>query len=112
MLNAPLIRRRIFLLVFRLRVHFRYIPNPLKRFVGSMIVTSLISAAMWQHFGTDICLPILADMTPILLAIVGIIMSYIQPKRESPHNDNNLDCRRFGGQRRAHSCSSQRRGRA
>jgi hypothetical protein len=44
---------------------------------------SFCGALLWQHFGTDFCLPVLADLTPILLAIVGVIMSYIQPKKES-----------------------------
>jgi hypothetical protein len=45
----------------------------------------LIAACMpfWRTLGTNTALPILADATPVLLAIVGVVMSYIQPKREN-----------------------------
>jgi hypothetical protein len=43
----------------------------------------VLAIPAWRVFGTDTSLPLLADATPILLAIVGVVMSYIQPKKES-----------------------------
>jgi len=54
-----------------------------KVLVGIVFVFCFCGVLLWRHFGADICLPVLADMTPILLAVAGVIMSYIQPKKES-----------------------------
>jgi hypothetical protein len=54
-----------------------------KVLLGIVVAFSFCGGLLWRHFGSDICLPILADMTPVLLAVVGVIMSYIQPKKES-----------------------------
>lgn len=75
------IRRRIFLYVFRWKIQLRNMP--LAKFWGIVLAIVIVAVPLWFHFGTDAALPVLADATPILLAIVGVVMSYIQPKRES-----------------------------
>lgn len=48
-----------------------------------MVLSGVVIAAfLWHHFGTDAALPVLADSTPIILAVAGIVMSYLPPKRE------------------------------
>jgi hypothetical protein len=56
---------------------------PLAKFWSITIGAICLAVPIWRHFGTDKSLPVLADATPILLAIVGVVMSYIQPKKES-----------------------------
>jgi drug/metabolite transporter superfamily protein YnfA len=76
------LKRRIFLCLFRWRIRVRYAGTIAKFWTatGGILVAG---ALLWHHVGTDAALPILADATPILLAIVGVVMSYIQPRRES-----------------------------
>ncbi len=82
MIGANTIRRRTYLRCLRWRIRLRHVPALPKSFAIAIIL-SLCVIPIWRHFGTDIALPILADATPILLAIVGVVMSYIQPKKES-----------------------------
>lgn len=82
MLNWAATREQIFLRIFRWKIQMRYIP-PLRIAIPSSLVFIALSVFAWKYFGTEVCLPILADGTPILLTIVGIVMSYIQPKKES-----------------------------
>lgn len=81
MLNLVAIRRRLFLLLFRWRIQARH--SPFAIFWACISLSVLIGIPVWIRFGTDVALPVLADATPILLAVVGVVMSYIQPKRES-----------------------------
>lgn len=55
----------------------------LSKLLAAAFLLSALAVPVWRHFGTGIALPILADATPILLAVVGIVISYIQPKKES-----------------------------
>jgi hypothetical protein len=82
--NLLTARRFIFLKLLRRKIQVRYLP-PDKMAFTALIASVCLYAIFWRHFGTAICLPILADATPLLLALVGIIMSYIQPRRAS-HN--------------------------
>jgi len=75
------IRRFIPLRILRWKIQLRNMP--LAKFWGIAIGATVLCVPLWRHFGTDIALPVLADATPILLAIVGVVMSYIQPRRES-----------------------------
>lgn len=81
MVEMSAIRRRVYLRVLRWRIRLRYMS--LAKFWGLTVAFGIIVIPIWRHVGTDTALPILADATPILLAIVGVVMSYIQPKRES-----------------------------
>ncbi len=57
--------------------------SPIGKFSAVSFALILTSIPIWIHFGSDLALPVLADATPILLAIVGVVMSYIQPKKEN-----------------------------
>lgn len=82
-LNWPTTRRRVFLQMFRWRIQFRHLAPVHKGVFVSALPLLFLAGGAWRHFGTQVCLPILADMTPILLAIVGIVMSYVQPRKEN-----------------------------
>jgi len=55
----------------------------LTKFWMATVALIAVCVPVWKHFGSDAALPVLADCTPILLAIVGVVMSYIQPKKEN-----------------------------
>jgi hypothetical protein len=75
--------RRVYICLFRWRIRLRNTTGP-QRFLAAVTLLLIGSVVpVWRHFGTDTSLPVLADATPILLAVVGVVMSYIQPKRES-----------------------------
>ena len=78
---SPRFQRKIFLRLLRWRIQFRHLP--LAKFWFGTILSILVVTPIWRHFGTDVALPVFADATPILLAIVGIVISYIQPKKEN-----------------------------
>jgi len=77
------IRRRIWLYLLSWQIHARSVERIYKVLAAIIAVLACCAGMLWRHFGTDASLPVLADMTPILLAIVGIIMSYIPPKKET-----------------------------
>jgi len=77
------VRRHLRLLGLHWRTHFRHMARIYKLLATILGVIIISSIFIWHHYGTGKSLPVLADITPILLAIVGIIMSYIQPRRES-----------------------------
>ena len=83
MLGAKSFRRSVYLRIIRWRIRLRYLNRGYV--LTSIIAISVIGGAalLWRHYGTDASLPVLADSTPILLAIAGIIMSYIQPEKET-----------------------------
>jgi hypothetical protein len=82
MLNWATIRRRMFLRFFQWFISLRYVSG-LQKFLAGAAVLIISGIPLWRRFGTETSLPILADATPILLAVVGVVMSYIQPKKES-----------------------------
>lgn len=77
------VRRHLRLLGLHWRIHFRHMARIYKIFTLCVAVIFALSVILWHHYGTARSLPVLADITPILLAIVGIVMSYIQPRRET-----------------------------
>ncbi len=77
------IRRRIYLRLLRWRIKFRHTEPVYKVLSGAVLALLGIAAVLWGHFGAAVSLPVLADMMPILLAIAGIIVSYVPPKRET-----------------------------
>jgi len=79
--EIAILRRKIYLRLLRWRVQLR--SAGMVKFWYCTVLVILIVIPLWRHFGTDTALPVLADATPILLAIVGVVMSYIQPKKES-----------------------------
>ena len=82
MFQWPEVFRRLFLACLKLRILARYISR-VWIFIALFIPAILVVSIVWRHFGNETCLPILADTTPILLAIVGIVMSYLPPKKET-----------------------------
>jgi hypothetical protein len=81
MSKISMIRRRVYLRLLRWCIQGRSMP--LANFWGAASALTIVAIPLWKRAGTATALPILADATPILLAIVGVVMSYIQPKRES-----------------------------
>ena len=82
MMDWPQLRRWVYLRVLRWRILHR---NGDLAYLNTSVVTVFLGitiALIWRHFGTEKCLPVLADLTPILLAIVGVVMSYIQPSKD------------------------------
>jgi len=78
-----IIERNAVLCVLRWLIKFRHISKPYKIAWIFLVVSSAVTVMCWAYFGTDKCLPILADIIPILLAVAGIILSYIPPSKES-----------------------------
>ena len=76
-------QRRIWLGILRWRTRARSVEMVYRVLTAIIAALACCAVVLWRHFGTDASLPVLADMTPILLAIVGIIMSYIPPKKET-----------------------------
>src|ERR1035441_1048908 len=76
-------QRRIWLGILRWRARARSVEMVYRVLTAIIAALACCAVVLWRHFGTDASLPVLADMTPILLAIVGIIMSYIPPKKET-----------------------------
>ncbi len=83
MVNLIPLRQRMCLRALRWRILLRAIPTAYKIITVITVAILVLVVSLWAHFGTDESLPVLADSTPILLAIAGIIMSYIQPKKEA-----------------------------
>jgi hypothetical protein len=81
LIDTTALRRMMFLILFHYRIKMRH--SSVWKFWTLLVFILLIVAVLWRHFGTNASLPILADATPILLSIVGVVMSYIQPKKET-----------------------------
>jgi hypothetical protein len=86
MTNMPvrrLVPRRAYMRLLRWRIRLRH-TEPVYRVLFSVVLSlSILGIVLWRHFGTAASLPVLADVTPILLAIAGIIMSFVPPKKET-----------------------------
>lgn len=81
--SGSMIGRRVYLRLLRWRIKLRH-AEPVYRALSAVVLALMILAiVLWRHFGTAASLPVLADMMPILLAIAGIIMSYVPPKKET-----------------------------
>ncbi|MBB5066393.1 hypothetical protein [Granulicella mallensis] len=85
MIDSHYVQRSAYLRLLRWRICFRYLHKVFKILGSISLGLFCVAALLWHHFGTDLSLPVLADSTPILLAIVGIIMSFIPPKKETAH---------------------------
>lgn len=91
--SPPNLRRRIFLWLFREQIAFRF-ARPRARhllisgFKRHWVVSTLTSGVIvsfvaYRLLGFDLFLPLLADLVPLLIAVVGIVMSYRQPRKET-----------------------------
>jgi hypothetical protein len=78
-----MVGHRVYLRLLRWRIEWRH-TEPVYKVLSILILLLVILAiVLWRHFGTVASLPVLADLMPILLAVAGIIMSFVQPKKES-----------------------------
>jgi hypothetical protein len=59
--------RRLFFRLLRWRIRLRYMQTVPKIGIGLIGAITLAGVPLWRHFGTNICLPVLADLTPVLL---------------------------------------------
>jgi hypothetical protein len=82
MFKLSVIWRGIYLFSLRWRIRLRYLSGLQKLSIWTCALF-VCGIPLWKHFGTDASLAILADATPILLAVVGVVMSYEQPKKDS-----------------------------
>ncbi len=85
----PSTRRRTLLFLLHLVIATRSMRDrenlrlqPYKLLILAVIVLLLLVDLM-LFFGADEVLPLLADSVPLLIAVIGIIMSYRQPSKES-----------------------------
>jgi hypothetical protein len=83
MIAWSVIRRHVYVNLLRWRIKLRHMEPVYKALSIVVLALIIIAIALWTHFGTAASLPVLADMMPILLAIAGIILSYVPPKKET-----------------------------
>jgi hypothetical protein len=69
--------------LFRWQVYLRRVSPTVKWLSIITLLTFFWFCSYWWRHGMNAALPIIADGTPFFLAVAGIIMSYIPPKRES-----------------------------
>jgi hypothetical protein len=64
------------------RLVLEFVINSTTYLIGASVIVLVLVGAVVRHW-TDTTLPLLADAVPMLIAIVGVVMSYKQPKREN-----------------------------
>ena len=85
----PSLFRRTYLIALRIAIVLRSQRarwNTRLRPYILLLVTPVVFLALlncFLIFGAGAVLPLLSDLVPILIAIIGIILSYRQPKKES-----------------------------
>jgi hypothetical protein len=80
MLDWSIIGRRVFMRLLRWGKVLRHTEPVYRTLFTAVLVLVILAIVLWRQFGTSASLPVLADMMPILLAIAGIIMSFVPPR--------------------------------